>query len=55
MLTLIVAGTISMFLSLFFTPLFARLFRAIGWGQYIRDDGPQEHHVKKGTPTMGGI
>ena len=55
MLTLMVAGAISMFLSLVATPLFARLFRLIGWGQYIRDDGPKEHHVKKGTPTMGGI
>ena len=44
-----------MLLSLFATPLFARLFRFIGWGQYIRDDGPKEHHSKKGTPTMGGI
>lgn len=24
-------------------------------GQQIRDDGPQSHLVKKGTPTMGGI
>ncbi|MEW5820285.1 MAG: phospho-N-acetylmuramoyl-pentapeptide-transferase [Cyanobacteriota bacterium] len=24
-------------------------------GQYIREDGPQEHHSKKGTPTMGGV
>ena len=55
MITLMVAGAISMFLSLLATPLFARLFRYIGWGQYIRDDGPKEHHVKKGTPTMGGI
>lgn len=55
MLTLLVAGAISMALSLLATPLFARLFRAIGWGQYIRDDGPKEHHTKKGTPTMGGI
>jgi phospho-N-acetylmuramoyl-pentapeptide-transferase len=23
-------------------------------GQYIRDDGPQTHHQKAGTPTMGG-
>ncbi|MSY99003.1 MAG: UDP-N-acetylmuramyl pentapeptide phosphotransferase, partial [Actinobacteria bacterium] len=21
----------------------------------IRDDGPKTHHVKRGTPTMGGI
>lgn len=24
-------------------------------GQYIRDEGPQEHYKKAGTPTMGGI
>lgn len=24
-------------------------------GQYIREDGPQEHHSKQGTPTMGGL
>ncbi len=34
---------------------------AIGWltrhglGQPIRDDGPTTHHVKRGTPTMGGL
>src|SRR5918997_3840552 len=34
----------------------------IGWlrvrqgkGQPIRDDGPQSHHSKRGTPTMGGL
>lgn len=24
-------------------------------GQYIREDGPKNHHKKAGTPTMGGI
>lgn len=24
-------------------------------GQFIREEGPQSHHSKKGTPTMGGI
>lgn len=34
---------------------------AIGWftrrrlGQPIREDGPTTHHVKRGTPTMGGL
>ena len=37
------------------TPLFIRLFNRLGWGQFIRDDGPQSHHTKRGTPTMGGI
>jgi phospho-N-acetylmuramoyl-pentapeptide-transferase len=26
-----------------------------GYGQLIRDDGPTTHHVKRGTPTMGGL
>jgi phospho-N-acetylmuramoyl-pentapeptide-transferase len=41
--------------SLFLTPLFIRLFRRLQWGQFIRDDGPQSHHAKRGTATMGGI
>jgi phospho-N-acetylmuramoyl-pentapeptide-transferase len=41
--------------SLFMTPAFIRLFTRLGWGQFIRDDGPQSHHTKRGTPTMGGI
>ncbi len=24
-------------------------------GQFIREDGPQSHHSKAGTPTMGGV
>lgn len=45
----------SLFFSLFLTPLFIRLFEKIGWGQFIRQDGPKSHFVKRGTPTMGGI
>jgi len=41
--------------TLFLTPLFIKLFNKLGWGQFIRDDGPQSHHSKRGTPTMGGI
>nr|WP_218886949.1 phospho-N-acetylmuramoyl-pentapeptide-transferase [Galbitalea soli] len=37
------------------TPVFIRLFKRLSWGQFIRDDGPQSHHSKRGTPTMGGI
>jgi phospho-N-acetylmuramoyl-pentapeptide-transferase len=45
----------ALFFALFVTPAFIRLFERIGWGQFIRDDGPQSHHTKRGTPTMGGI
>jgi phospho-N-acetylmuramoyl-pentapeptide-transferase len=29
--------------------------RAHGCRQYIREEGPQRHHAKAGTPTMGGL
>jgi phospho-N-acetylmuramoyl-pentapeptide-transferase len=52
---LLIGAGVSLAFTLFLTPVFARLFRRWGWGQFIRDDGPQSHHAKRGTPTMGGI
>ncbi|CAN5217218.1 phospho-N-acetylmuramoyl-pentapeptide-transferase [soil metagenome] len=52
---LLTGGAISLVFTLLTTPLFIRLFGRLGWGQFIRDDGPQSHHSKRGTPTMGGI
>src|SRR5919198_1326059 len=49
------AGVIGLFLTLIGTPLLIKLLARKGYGQYIRDDGPREHHSKRGTPTMGGI
>jgi len=40
---------------LFGRPLIAVLRRTQGKGQPIRDDGPQAHLSKAGTPTMGGL
>ncbi|MCU1417634.1 MAG: phospho-N-acetylmuramoyl-pentapeptide-transferase [Schumannella sp.] len=55
MIALLVAAGFSLSFTLFTTPLFIRLFKRLDWGQFIRDDGPQTHHTKRGTPTMGGI
>lgn len=55
MIALLLAGAFSLGFTLFLTPLFIRLFKSLQWGQFIRDDGPQSHHTKRGTPTMGGI
>jgi phospho-N-acetylmuramoyl-pentapeptide-transferase len=49
-----VAALASLIVSLLGTPFAIRLFRARGYGQLIRDDGPTTHHTKRGTPTMGG-
>ncbi|MES2335466.1 MAG: phospho-N-acetylmuramoyl-pentapeptide-transferase [Pseudomonadota bacterium] len=40
---------------LFGRPLIELLRRKQGKGQPIRDDGPQSHFSKAGTPTMGGL
>jgi phospho-N-acetylmuramoyl-pentapeptide-transferase len=55
MITLIVAGAVSLVFSLLLTPVAIRLFTRLGWGQPIRVDGPTTHHIKRGTPTMGGL
>ncbi|GAB3055814.1 phospho-N-acetylmuramoyl-pentapeptide-transferase [Intrasporangium mesophilum] len=41
--------------SLLGTRFAARWFTRHGFGQPIRDDGPTTHHIKRGTPTMGGL
>ncbi|MCU1544995.1 MAG: phospho-N-acetylmuramoyl-pentapeptide-transferase [Homoserinimonas sp.] len=55
MIVLLLAGVISLVFSLLLTPLFARLFRRLNLGQFIRADTPTTHVVKRGTPSMGGI
>lgn len=52
---ILLAGVIALFFSLFGTPLLIKILAKNSYGQMIRDDGPQSHHVKRGTPTMGGI
>jgi len=52
---ILLSGVIALFLSLFGTPLLIKVLAKHGYGQIIRDDGPQSHHTKRGTPTMGGI
>jgi phospho-N-acetylmuramoyl-pentapeptide-transferase len=45
----------SLVLVLIVQPIFINWFRVKHLGQPIRDDGPQSHLSKKGTPTMGGL
>lgn len=55
MTRLLIAAAISMMVSLFGTKALINWLTEHRIGQPIRDDGPQGHHVKAGTPTMGGI
>ena len=36
-------------------PPYIRLLQGIGFGKRIRQEGPESHFVKEGTPTMGGL
>jgi phospho-N-acetylmuramoyl-pentapeptide-transferase len=36
-------------------PPYIRLMRHLGFAKRIREEGPQSHMVKWGTPTMGGL
>ena len=52
---ILLAGVFSLIFSFFGTPALIKVLARNGYGQMIRDDGPQSHHSKRGTPTMGGI
>ena len=51
----LIAGTASLLMCIFLSPKFIAFLSEREFGQHIREDGPQEHHAKAGTPTMGGI
>jgi phospho-N-acetylmuramoyl-pentapeptide-transferase len=49
------ASLTAMFLAFVFGPWLIRRLRELQIGQYIREEGPQGHQKKAGTPTMGGV
>jgi phospho-N-acetylmuramoyl-pentapeptide-transferase len=51
----LIAGTASLLMCLFLSPKFIEFLRDREFGQNIREEGPQGHKQKAGTPTMGGI
>jgi phospho-N-acetylmuramoyl-pentapeptide-transferase len=52
---ILIGGTSALLICIFLSPKFIAFLRDREFGQHIREDGPQGHHVKSGTPTMGGI
>jgi phospho-N-acetylmuramoyl-pentapeptide-transferase len=53
--TIVFAGCLSLLGTLLGTRVAISYLVRKGYGQLIRDDGPTSHHVKRGTPTMGGL
>lgn len=54
MLAILIAGAVALLGTLLGTRVAISILVAKGYGQLIRDDGPTSHHIKRGTPTMGG-
>jgi phospho-N-acetylmuramoyl-pentapeptide-transferase len=51
----IIAAITSLVVALCVGPFFIRKLQVLHVGQAVRDDGPQAHLKKTGTPTMGGV
>ncbi len=49
------AAVIAFVITLALFPVILPLLRKLKFGQFVRDDGPETHLAKAGTPTMGGI
>ncbi len=51
----LIGGTAALLICIFLSPKFIEFLRVREFGQHIREDGPEGHHQKAGTPTMGGV
>jgi phospho-N-acetylmuramoyl-pentapeptide-transferase len=51
----LIGGTAALLICIFLSPKFIEFLRRREFGQQIREEGPQGHHHKAGTPTMGGV
>jgi len=49
------ASLTALLLALMLGPWVIRQLRQLQIGQFIREEGPQSHQAKAGTPTMGGV
>ena len=54
MKSILVAAIVGLAVAILLTPYLIKVFSRQGFGQEIREDGPQTHQKKRGTPTMGG-
>lgn len=51
----IYAILIAFLANIILSPIIIPFLTKLKFGQNVRDDGPQSHLIKSGTPTMGGI
>jgi phospho-N-acetylmuramoyl-pentapeptide-transferase len=51
----LIAALVALVISVVAGPRFIDFLRQNEFGQQIREEGPQHHSIKQGTPTMGGL
>ena len=51
----LIAGIVAMVVSIVAGPKFIQFLRRNEFGQHIREEGPERHVAKQGTPVMGGL
>jgi phospho-N-acetylmuramoyl-pentapeptide-transferase len=55
MARVLVAALVAMIISILAGPKFIEFLRRNEFGQHIREEGPEHHSAKQGTPTLGGL
>ena len=55
MTRVLIAGLVALIVSIVVGPKFIEFLRRNELGQHIREEGPEHHVVKQGTPTAGGL
>ena len=55
MVEVLLAGVLSMVISIVAGPKFIEFLRKNEFGQHVREEGPEGHWTKQGTPAMGGL
>ncbi len=51
----LIAGVVALLISILLGPKFIEFLRRNEFGQHIREEGPEHHFTKQGTPVLGGL
>ena len=55
MVRVLIAGIVALIVSILVAPRLIHYLRTRAYGQHIREELPEHHNVKAGTPTLGGL
>lgn len=53
--SILISTVIAFFITVILSPTMIKYLQKLKFGQFIRDEGPESHLKKSGTPTMGGL